>query len=110
VPLTVGLVALLEAHLDRTRAIITDFGGLSQARAGGQRVDSVVGVLGRAVDRLFFFQPLVGEVVMDDSEGGEGGTVSGRGVRGADGPVMACAVEFDDPPAAVEVVGNRWSG
>jgi hypothetical protein len=57
-------VALLEAHLDRTRAIITDFGGPSQARAGGQRVDSVVGVLGHAVDRLFFFQPLVSEVVM----------------------------------------------
>ena len=47
---------------------------------------------------------------MDDSDGGEGGTVSGRGVPGADGLVMACAVEFDGPPAAVEVVGNRWSG
>lgn len=78
--------------------------------AGGQRVDSVVGVLGHAVDGVFFFQSLVGEVVEDDSEAGEGGAVSGWGVAGADGPVVACAVELDGPPAAVEVVGDGRPG
>jgi hypothetical protein len=40
---------------------------------------------------MFFFQPVVGEVVVNDSEAGEGGAVSGWGVPGADGPVVACA-------------------
>jgi hypothetical protein len=59
---------------------------------------------------VFFFQPLVGEVVVDDSEADEGGAVRGRGVPGADGPVVARAVDLDGPPAAVEAVGDGRPG
>jgi hypothetical protein len=64
---------------------------------------------GLSFGREFFFQPLVGEVVVDDSEAGEGGAV-GRGVPGADCTVVAGAVEFDGPPAAVEAVGGGRPG